>query len=73
MFSKKRFYYKEDENYHMYRNFVYGGLLSFFGLDEDSKRERRYDKEVESTKDEDIDEKLRNILRPAIFNMQVRW
>ena len=71
MFPKKRFHYKADENYHIYRKLVFGGILSFFGLDEDSKRERKYDREVESNKEEDIDEKLRNILRPAIYNMQV--
>ena len=41
------------------------------GLDEDSKLERKYDKEIKGTKDEDFDEKLRNVLRPAIVNMQV--
>ena len=50
---------------------VLGGILSFLGLDEDSKEERKYDREVDSNKDKDFDEKLRNILRPAIFNMQV--
>lgn len=70
MFPKRKFHYKADENYHIYRKLVFGGILSFFGLDEDSKRERKYDREVESNKEEDIDEKLRNILRPAIYNMQ---
>ena len=50
---------------------ILGGILSFLGLDEDSKRDRQYEKEVQSTKDEDFDEKLKNVLRPAIFNMQV--
>ena len=50
---------------------IFGGILSFLGLDEDSKLERKYDKEISSTKDEDFDEKLRNVLRPAIVNMQV--
>ena len=45
--------------------------MSFFGLDEDSKRERQYEKEVENNKEEDFDEKLKNILRPAIINIQV--
>lgn len=49
---------------------IFGGILSFLGLDEDSKLERKYDKEIQSTKDEDFDEKLRNVLRPAIVNMQ---
>ena len=48
-----------------------GGILAFLGLDEDSKLERKYDKEIKGTKDEDFDEKLRNVLRPAIVNMQV--
>ena len=50
---------------------IFGGILSFLGLDEDSKLDRKYDKEIQSTKDEDFDEKLRNVLRPAIVNMQV--
>ena len=50
---------------------IFGGILSFLGLDEDSKLERKYDKEIKGTKDEDFDEKLRNVLRPAIVNMQV--
>ena len=45
--------------------------MSFFGLDEESKKERQYDKEVENMKEEDFDEKLKNILRPAILNIQV--
>ena len=68
---KKRFYYKA-EGKNISHTLVFGGILSFFGLDEDSKRERKYDKEVDRIKDEDVDEKLRNILRSAIFNMQVR-
>ena len=50
---------------------LFGGILSFIGLDEDSKKERQYDREVESSKESDFDENLKNILRPAILNMQV--
>ena len=45
--------------------------MAFFGLDEESKKDRQYDKEVENIKEEDFDEKLKNILRPAILNIQV--
>merc|ERR1719510_1470211 len=48
----------------------FGGILSFIGVDEDSKKERQYDREVESNKENDFDETLKNILRPAILNMQ---
>ena len=71
MLPNKRFHYKSGEKYSIHHKLVLGGILSFFGLDEDSKIERKYEREVENAKDEDIDEKLRNILRPAILNMQV--
>ena len=45
--------------------------MSFFGLDEGSKRERQYEKEVDDMKEEDFDDKLKKILRPAIINIQV--
>ena len=50
---------------------ILGGLLAYLGLDEDSKKERRYEKEVENNEETDFDEKLRNILRPAMMDVQV--
>ena len=71
MLHNKRNYYKSGEKYSITHKLILGGILSFLGLDEDSKIERKYEREVENAKDEDFDEKLRNILRPAILNMQV--
>ena len=47
--------------------------MAFFGLDEESKKDRQYDKEIENINEEDFDEKLKNILRPAIINIQVSF
>ena len=47
--------------------------MAFFGLDEESKKDRQYDKEIENMNEEDFDEKLKNILRPAIINIQVSF
>ena len=67
----EEFRYKRSQNHPTSSYFVLGGIMSFFGLDEESKRERQYDKEVENNKEEDFDDKLKNILRPAIINIQV--
>ena len=70
-FSKDRYNFKgHRRDGHPYY-ILFGGVLSFFGLDEDSKKERQYDREVESNKENDFDETLKNNLRPAILNMQV--
>ena len=72
LICNRRFYNRGRETYSKASHtLVLGGILSFLGLDEDSKRDRQYEKEVESTKEEDFDEKLKNVLRPAIFSMQV--
>jgi len=71
MFSQQKFNYKSSKKKEIPHYFIFGGILSFFGIDDESKRERKYDKEIENIKEEDIDEKLRNVLRPAIINMQV--
>ena len=65
------FYYKRSQNNSKSPFFVLGGIMSFFGLDEGSKRERQYEKEVDDMKEEDFDDKLKKILRPAIINIQV--
>ena len=67
----EHFYYKRFHNSPTSKYFVLGGIMAFFGLDEESKKDRQYDKEVENIKEEDFDEKLKNILRPAILNIQV--
>ena len=72
LFRKKRL--DSNGNKHNNENSYYlilGGILSFFGLDEDSKRDRKYEREIESNTEDDFDEKLKKILRPAIVNMQV--
>ena len=70
MFYKERLDYKSSDDKEIPPFLIFGGILSFFGLDEDSKRERKYEKEIENTSEEDFDDKLRNVLRPAIINMQ---
>ena len=67
----QNFYYERFHNSPGSKFFVLGGIMAFFGLDEESKKDRQYDKEVENIKEEDFDEKLKNILRPAILNIQV--
>ena len=77
VFSKYNQFYGQHSGHNAASNkgkpecLIVGGILAFLGLDEDSKLERKYDKEIKGTKDEDFDEKLRNVLRPAIVNMQV--
>ena len=77
VFSKYNQFYEKHSGHNAANNkgipecLIFGGILAFLGLDEDSKLERKYDKEIKGTKDEDFDEKLRNVLRPAIVNMQV--
>ena len=76
-YSKLKPFYEKKSGHNAASNkgipecLIFGGILAFLGLDEDSKLERKYDKEIKGTKDEDFDEKLRNVLRPAIVNMQV--
>lgn len=76
VFSKYNQFYEQHSGHNAASNkgipecLIFGGILAFLGLDEDSKLERKYDKEIKGTKDEDFDEKLRNVLRPAIVNMQ---
>ena len=51
----EEFRYKRSQNHPTSSYFVLGGIMSFFGLDEESKRERQYDKEVENNKEEDFE------------------
>ena len=55
----QNFYYKRFHNSPGSKCFVLGGIMAFFGLDEDSKKDRQYDKEIESMNEEDFDEKLK--------------
>ena len=69
----QNFHYERFHNSPGSKCFVLGGIMAFFGLDEESKKDRQYDKEIENMNEEDFDEKLKNILRPAIINIQVSF
>jgi len=46
-------------------------LLSFFGLDEYSRLERKYAREIEQQgADKDFDSKLKDVLKMGILNMR---
>ena len=50
-----------------------GGILSFFGLDEYSRLERKYAREVASAdSDIDFEDELKNLLKMGILDMRVR-
>lgn len=43
------------------------GILSFFGLDEYSRLERKYAKEIEGKADNQFEEELKDVLRRGIL------
>ena len=48
------------------------GILSFFGLDEYSRLERKYAKEIEGKADNQFEEELKDVLRRGILETKVK-
>ena len=47
------------------------GILSFFGLDEYSRLERKYAREIEGKADNQFEEELKDVLRRGILETKV--
>ena len=48
------------------------GILSFFGLDEYSRLERKYAREIEGKADNQFEEELKDVLRRGILETKVK-